>query len=111
MDNSSDSLHERKTIMSRATFEAPAKFFSSDNHHHSISGTNVRVRPRVEKEEVLPMVRSRHPRIADIMVCHLEGVTQSPCLGAASNAAAELDGLDVPWWSALADGLRPPPRS
>ena len=39
--------------------------------------------------DTLPMVRSRHPRIADIMVCHSEGVTQSPCLGAASNAAAE----------------------
>ena len=71
------------------------------------------LRSAIRTRDTLPMVRSRHPRIADIMVCHLEGVTQSPCLGAANNAAAEMDGLeelDVPQWSALADGLRPPPR-
>ena len=59
------------------------------------------------------MVQSRHPQIADIMVYHLEGVTESPCLGAASSAAAELDELDdlvVPRWSELAAGSRPPSR-
>ena len=40
------------------------------------------------------MVQSRHPQIADIMVYQLEGVTESPCMGAASSAAAELDELD-----------------
>ena len=61
--------------------------------------------------DTLPMVQNRHPHIADVMVCHLEGVTQSPCLAAASSAAAELDDLDweVPQWSALAAGLRPLP--
>ena len=63
--------------------------------------------------DTLPMMQSRHPQIADIMVYHLEGVTESPCLGAASSAAAELDELDdmdVPQWSELAAGLRPPSR-
>ena len=41
--------------------------------------------------DTLPMVQSRHPQIADIMVCQLEGVTESPCMGAASSAAAEFD--------------------
>ena len=57
--------------------------------------------------DTLPMVQSRHPQIADIMVYQLEGVTESPCMGAASSAAAELDKLDdlvVPRWSELAAG-------
>ena len=63
--------------------------------------------------DTLPMVQNEHPHIADVMVYHLEGVTQSPCLAAASSAAAELDELDdweMPQWSALAAGLRPLPR-
>ena len=57
------------------------------------------------------MVQTRHPRIADEMVYQLEGMTQSPSLAAAKRAAAELDELfEVPQWSALAAGLRPPPR-
>ena len=59
--------------------------------------------------DTLPMVQSRHPQIADIMVYHLEGVTESLCL----SAAAELDELDdlvVPRWSELAAELRPPFR-
>ena len=63
--------------------------------------------------DTLPMVQSRHPQIADIMVYQLEGVTESPCMGAASSAAAELDELDdlvVPRWSELAAGARPPSR-
>ena len=63
--------------------------------------------------DTLPMVQSRHPQIADIMVYQLEGVTESPCMGAASSAAAELDELDdlvVPRWSELAAGSRPPSR-
>ena len=45
--------------------------------------------------------------IADIMVYHFKGVTEFPCLGAASSAAAELDELDnlvVPRLSELAAG-------
>ena len=53
----------------------------------------------------------KRPRIADEMVYQLEGMTQSPSLTAAKSAAAELDQFfDVPQWSALATGLRPPPR-
>ena len=38
-------------------------------------------------------------------------MTQSPSLAAAKRAAAELDELfEVPQWSALAAGLRPPPK-
>ena len=54
--------------------------------------------------DTLPMVQNRHPRIADEMVYQLEGVTQSPCLAAASRL------FEVPQWSALAAGLRPAPR-
>ena len=60
--------------------------------------------------DVLPMIRDRHPAVATMIVNALENDTASPCLGAASRAAQDLDGVEdfeVPQWRALAAGLRP----
>ena len=63
--------------------------------------------------DVLPMIRDRHPVVATTIVNALENDPASPCLGTASRAAQDLDGVEefeVPQWRALAAGLRPPPR-
>ena len=57
------------------------------------------------------MIRERHPEVADLIVYHLEGGASSPCLGSACRAATTLDGVDgfeVPSWSAVTAGQRPP---
>ena len=59
------------------------------------------------------MIRDSTPVVATTIVNALENDTASPCLGAASWAAQDLDGVEefeVPQWRALAAGLRPPPR-
>ena len=61
--------------------------------------------------DTLPMIRERHPEVADLIVYHLKGGASSPCLGSACRAATTLDGVDgfeVPSWSAVAAGQRPP---
>ena len=57
------------------------------------------------------MIREMHPEVADLIVYHLEGGASSPCLGSACRAATTLDGVDgfeVPSWSAVTAGQRPP---
>ena len=61
--------------------------------------------------DTLPMIRERHPEMADLIVYHLEGGASSPCLGSACRAATTLNGVDgfeVPSWSAVTAGQRPP---
>ena len=61
--------------------------------------------------DTLPMIRERHPEVADLIVYHLEGGAISPCLGSACRAATtldEVDGFEVPSWSAVTAGQRPP---
>ena len=61
--------------------------------------------------DTLPMIRERHPEVADLIVYHLEGGAISPCLGSACRAATNPDGVDgfeVPSWSAVTAGQRPP---
>ena len=61
--------------------------------------------------DTLPMTRRRHSEVAEVIVHHLERGGTSPCLGSARRAAVVLDGVDgfqVPSWSAVASGLRPP---
>ena len=63
--------------------------------------------------DTLPMIHARHPVVANLLVRHLDGDSWSPSLRAASQAATELDGLhgfEVPSWSDVAGGLRPPDR-
>ena len=40
------------------------------------------------------LIQERHPTVADQIVCHLQGVPESPRLISASEAAASLDGVD-----------------
>ena len=57
--------------------------------------------------DTLPMIRERHPEVADLIV----GGAISPCLGSACKAATtldEVDGFEVPSWSAVTAGQRPP---
>ena len=57
------------------------------------------------------MIHARHPVVANLLERHLDGDSWSPSLRAASQAATELDGLhgfEVPSWSDVAGGLRPP---
>ena len=61
--------------------------------------------------DTLPMIRERHPEVAELIVYYLEGGAISPCLGSACRAATTVDGVDgfeVPSWSALIAGQRPP---
>ena len=37
--------------------------------------------------DTLPMIRERHPEVADLIVYHLEGGASSPCVGSACRAA------------------------
>ena len=63
--------------------------------------------------DTLPMIHARHPVVANLLVRHLDGDSWWPSLRAASQAATELDGLhgfEVPSWSDVAGGLRPPDR-
>ena len=63
--------------------------------------------------DTLPMIHARHPVVANLLVRHLDGDSWSPSLRAASQAATELDlrqGFEVPSWSDVAGGLRPPDR-
>ena len=61
--------------------------------------------------DTLPMTKERHPEVAEVIVHHLERGGTSPCLDSARRAAVVLDGVDgfqVPSWSDVASGLRPP---
>ena len=63
--------------------------------------------------DTLPMIHARHPVMANLLVRHLDGDSWSRSLRAASKAATELDlrqGFEVPSWSDVAGGLRPPDR-
>ena len=44
--------------------------------------------------DVQPMIRDRHPTVATMILNALEDDTVSPCLGAASRAAQDLDGME-----------------
>ena len=61
----------------------------------------------------LPIGRERHPAVANTIVARLEEHPHTTCLNAAADVAdrlAEVPGFVVPSWSALARGVRPPPR-
>ena len=61
--------------------------------------------------DTLPMIKERHPEVAEVIVHHLARGGTSPCLDSARSAAVVLDGVDgfqVPSWSDVASGLRPP---
>ena len=61
--------------------------------------------------DTLPMIKERHPEVAEVIVHHLARGGTSPCLDSARRAAVVLDGVDgfqVPSWSDVASGLRPP---
>ena len=57
------------------------------------------------------MIKERHPEVAEVIAHHLESGGTSPRLDSARRAAVVLDGVDgfqVPSWSDVASGLRPP---
>ena len=57
--------------------------------------------------DTLPKIRERHPEVADFIVHHLEGGASSPCFRAATTLDG-VDGFEVPSWSAVTAGQRPP---
>ena len=62
--------------------------------------------------DCLHMVHQRHPDIARVLVDHLGGGADTPCLSAAVACVRELEGVEgfhPPSWTALALGARPPP--
>ena len=63
--------------------------------------------------DCLPMIHALHSGIAARIVKELDGLPNSHSLRAAVEAARRLSGVrgfEVPSWTALAAGLRPPPR-
>ena len=64
--------------------------------------------------DTLPMIQTRHPAVADLVLRHLEGESASPSLRAGSRAATQLEGVqgfEVPQWRDVAAGWRPPDRA
>ena len=62
----------------------------------------------------LEMIAQRHPRVAEMVVHELNGLSSSPHLSSATEAAvdlARLQGFEVPTWSELVVGRRPSPRN
>ena len=61
--------------------------------------------------DFLPMIKERHPEVAEVIVHHLERGGTSPCFGSARRTLVVFDGVDgfqVPFLSVVASGLRPP---
>ena len=60
----------------------------------------------------LPMVRERHPEVADLVVDALDSDPATPILSAVVEAAraVQVGGFVPPSWATLSHGARPPPR-
>ena len=61
--------------------------------------------------DCLPMIRERHPELAEDLLLRLEGGANTSALGAAREAALTLTGVmgfTPPSWTALSRGARPP---
>ena len=59
------------------------------------------------------MIHARHPLVARTIVDELEGGTTCTSLAAAHDARQSLvgvEGFEPPSWTALLEGVRPPPR-
>ena len=63
--------------------------------------------------DCIPMIRARHPTVAEQLVRQLEGHPATTCLHEAASPARSLDGMlgwSPPSWRALANGERPDMR-
>ena len=62
----------------------------------------------------LDMIAQRHPSVVEVVLRELNGLSISPHLSSASEAAvdlARLPGFAVPTWDEFVVGRRPPPRN